>query len=166
MELKEVLDLLHESEDFKKWKETDSASFLAHAFVLLDDVNKDTWQMGYFNPEKETITTFIVSEKHIERIDNQDVLRSQQAILELKVDQVKFNHDDALKKADEYHQQNHPREMALKKFFIIQQMDDHAIYNITYFFQSMKTLNMKINALDGEIIDSSIQALMEFDKGE
>ncbi|MBI4145167.1 PepSY domain-containing protein [Candidatus Woesearchaeota archaeon] len=163
MELKDVLRTLEQSKEYSAWRKEHAKSFLAHAFLLLDEANKDTWQLGYYNPE-DTITTFVVSAKYVEIIPDQEILRSDNAILELKPEDVVIGHESALKTAKEQHVLQHPREIPLKTFFIIQNNEGKAIYNITYFFQSMKTLNLKIDAKDGKLLSQSFQTLMEFDK--
>ena len=164
MELKDVLQHLGKAAEFVEWRKGHAESYLAHAFVLLDEANKDAWHIGYFTPETDRMTTFIVSLRHIEVVPDQEILRSEQAILELNPADVTLGHEAALKKAEEYHHLHHPREIPLKKFFILQSLDGKAVYNITFFFQSMKTLNLKLSAADGHAVSHSFQTLMEFDR--
>jgi hypothetical protein len=164
MELKDALHALTTGKEFKDWKKTHGESVLAHAFVLLDDANKDAWQIGYYTPSPESITTFVVSTKFVEVIPDQEILRSEAKILELKPGEVTLAHEQALKLGTEFRVLHHPREIPLKTFFIIQQTPEGAIYNLTFFFQSMKTLNLKLRASDGKALSHSIQTLMEFDR--
>ena len=46
----------------------------------------------------------------------------------------------------------------------MQKTDLGAIYNITFFTQSFKTINVKVSAITGKVIDHSSQDLMGFDK--
>jgi hypothetical protein len=163
MEINDVLKDLHASKEFKDWKKGHAKSYLTHGFMLLDDANKDTWQLGYYNPEN-TITTFVVSPKIIEVIPDQEILRSDHEILELQPKDVTLEYEKALKLATEFRVLQHPREVPLKTFFIIQQLPQGAVFNITFFFQSMKTLNVKLAGSDGKVVSNSFQTLMEFDK--
>jgi hypothetical protein len=162
MELKNVLKELQASKEFKDWHKEHKDSILAHAFMLLDDANKDTWQLGFYNKDN-TITTFMISPKVIEVIPNQEILRSEQEILRLDTE-ISVDYEVALKTASDVRVVEHPREIPLKTFFIIQQLESGPVYNITFFFQSMKTLNVKVSAKDGKVVSSSCQSLMEFDK--
>jgi len=164
MELKGILEKLHQSKEFKDWEKEHGDAFLAHGFMLLDEANKDSWQIGYFSPDKDSMTTFVVSERFVETVPDQEILKSEHGLKELKPDDIKVGHEKALSKADEYHHLHHPREVSLKKFFIIQQFHDEPVYNVTFFFQSLKTLNIKISATTGEITHHTFQTLMEFDK--
>ncbi|MBI4151094.1 PepSY domain-containing protein [Candidatus Woesearchaeota archaeon] len=160
MEFKDALMHLEKSKEFVSWRK-EHKGFLAHAFKLLDDANADTWQLGYY--DGSTITTFVVSARFIEVIPDQEILRSEHAIEELDVTHVKISSEDALKTAREFHQLHHPREMTLKQFFIIQKLPSGVVYNVTFFFQSMKTLNVKIDAASGKVVQHSFQSLMEMD---
>ena len=161
MEIGEIIKRLQDSKEFTDWKK-DNKGHLAHALLMLDESN--AWQIGYYNPDSDTMTTFIVSDNLIETISNQEILRSEQEIKELQLDDVKIGHEEVLKKAMEYHHLHHPREVILKKFFVIQQFHDETIYNMTFFFQSLKTLNIKISAKTGEIVSHSYQSLIDLDK--
>lgn len=163
MEVNDVLKELHAGKEYKAWKKEHAESYLAHAFMLLDDANKDTWQIGYYNPDN-TMTTFVVTPKIIEVIPDQEILRSENVILELQPKEVTLAYEAALKLATEFRVLQHPREVPLKTFFIIQQLESGAVYNITFFFQSMRTLNLKLAAADGKVLHHSLQTLMEFDK--
>lgn len=164
MEFKDVLHQLEQSKEFVAWRKDHEQSFLAHGFLLLDEANKDSWQIGYYNHDG-TMTTFVASENHVEVIPDQEVLRSDHDILPLQEKEVVFGVEDVLKKGREYHHLHHPREVVLKQFFILQEAPTGALYNLTFFFQSMKTLNMKFSATTGELLSHSFQSLMEFDKG-
>ena len=161
MELKDALGHLHKSKEFKEWK---GKGVLAHAFKLLDEANEDSWQLGFYDKDAEKITTFVVSPRFVEVIPDQDILRSETDILELLPAQVTVTSEKALAKATEYHQLHYPREMVLKKFFILQQIESGPVYNITFFFQSMKTLNVKVDAGTCMVLSQSFQSLMEMDK--
>ncbi len=161
MEFHDALKHLEKSKEFVDWRK-EHKGFLAHAFKLLDEANADTWQLGYY--DGSTITTFVVSARFIEVIANQEILKSEHAIEELDVSNVKVSSEAALKTAREYHILHYAREMTLKQFFIIQKLPIGVVYNITFFFQSMKTLNLKIDAHSGKIVQESFQSLMELDK--
>ena len=161
MELNDVLAHLHKSKEFTSWK---GKGVLAHAFKLLDEANEDTWQLGFYDKDAEKITTFVVSARFVEVIPDQEILRSEHAIFELNPAHVTVTSEAALKSATEFHHLHHPRELMLKKFFIVQQTEAGPVYNITFFFQSMKTLNLKIDAVSGKVVSHSFQSLMEMDK--
>jgi len=162
MDLHETLAKLTKHHVFKDWHAKNKDYFLAHAFVMLDEPNKGIWQIGFYNPEKERMTTFITSDKDVQHTEEQEVLRTEAAIDPLKPEDVTFSVEEALATAKKCRDENYRGEMVLKEFFIIQHAEGHAMFNITYFTQSLKTINIKIDAKTGEIIKHSRQSLAEF----
>lgn len=159
MDLHEILAKLTRHPLFKEWHEKNKEYFLAHAFVMLDEPNKNTWQIGFYNPEKEKMVTFFVADT-IKKTDEQEVLKSEGAIKPLMPEKVKLTVEEALKKAEECFKEY--KELPIKHFFIIQHTEGHNMFNITYFTQSLKTINIKIDSETGEIIKHSKQDLAQF----
>ena len=162
MDLHKTLAQLTKSAIFKDWHSKNKEYFLAHAFVMLDEPNKGIWQIGFYNPEKERMVTFVVSDKEIQHTEDQEVLKQTTGIQPLKPEDVTHTVEDALKTAKQCLQENYRAEIPLKEFFIIQNAEEHTLFNITYFTQSLKTINIKIDTKTGKIIKHSMQSLAEF----
>ena len=64
MEIKKIVNKLGQNNEFKEWKKEHYASSLVHIFKMFDEVNKDEWQIGFFNPN-ETITSFVIGPESI-----------------------------------------------------------------------------------------------------
>lgn len=146
---------------FKDWHKTHQDCFLAHGFMMLDEANKDTWQIGFYNPANSMMTTFLIG-KTIEHTAEQEVLASDGQVQKLKVENVKILPETALATSKEILKKEFAKEIPIKEFFIIQQLDNQTIFNITYFTQSFKTVNVKIDTTSGEVISKNIQVLMDF----
>jgi hypothetical protein len=163
MELKDILKKLESSDEFASWKTHHKNAFLAHAFVMLDDANKNTWQIGYFDEEQSLMSTFVVSAQKIDLIPDQEVLKADQRILPLNPDDVKIPLGDALAAAQKAKLEHYPREHIAKSFFIIQNIEAHGpVFNITYFTAAFKTINVKILSKNGAVAHHSLQALAAF----
>jgi hypothetical protein len=163
MEFKEVVSIVENSVQFKEWRKSNS-DFLAHAFVLLDEANKDIWQIGYFNEKEKKATTFIFENGVISIVPPQEILESGEKILLLDVNEVKITVEEAVKIANEFRKLNYPREMIAKTFFIIQKTDLGALYNISFFSGSFNVVNIKLSVVDGKILKNDMKALAGFDK--
>ena len=160
MDFHQVLNKLTGHVVFKHWHADHTNYFLAHAFKMLDDANKNEWQIGFYSLQDEQMVTFIVNGA-IQKIEDQEVLKSKQVIEPLKTQDVALDMHSALQKGQECFNENYQGIVA-KQFFIIQQYDNLPIYNITYFLGSFETVNIKINAKTGEIIKHDRQKLLEF----
>ncbi len=162
MDLHGTLARLTRHPVFKEWHAKNPNYFLAHAFVMLDEPNKGIWQIGFYNLEKERMVTFIASETEVQRTEEQEVLKGEAAIQPLKTEEVKLSVEEALKISKQCYDENYKKEPSIKQFFIIQHAEGHNLFNITYFTQSLKTINIKIDAGSGKIIKHSAQSLAEF----
>ncbi len=163
MELKEVLAGVEKSSEFKTWRKTHEKAYLAHAFVMLDEANKDLWQMGYFDSGKNLMSTFVVSPAKIAMIPDQEVFKSEHKIAELEPEKVKLTVKEALDTAEKYRKEKYPKEIVAKSFFIIQVVEAHGqVFNITYFTATFKTINIKISTESGKVLHHSCETLVAF----
>lgn len=158
MELHEALGKLTASLQFKDWHAKNPECYLAHGFVMLDEANKDQWQIGFYDPKTTMIKTFIVG-TDIEQMQEQEILKTGE-VNKLKISDVKINSDEAMEKAEECFKKH--KQIPLKKFFIIQNLDGKTVYNVTYFTQSFNTVNIKIDASTGEVVGETEQKLATF----
>ncbi|MFC1728012.1 hypothetical protein ACFLZ7_00940 [Nanoarchaeota archaeon] len=162
--LKESLDKLENSDVFKSWKSENEKAHLSHVFVLLDELNKSECQIGYYNPDTEKITTFVVGDEIIQN-PAEEVFKEQKNIVkEVKLDKVKTDVEDALKTADDLQKEKYKTEIPIKRIIILQNLEVGQVWNITYVTQSMQTLNIKIDSETGEIKSDKLVSLLEFRK--
>ena len=161
MDLHATLNKLTKHPVFKEWHEKNKEYFLAHAFVMLDEPNKNTWQIGFYHPKKERMVTFLVADT-ITHTEEQEVLKSTADIQPLKPEEVTLSVEEALKTSKDCLKEHYKTEQPLKEFFIIQHAEGHTLFNITYFTQSLKTINIKIDSKTGKVVKHSLQSLAEF----
>lgn len=161
MDFQKVLKQLQSSPTFTDWKKTHPEAFLAHAFLMLDPPNQNIWQIGYYDPSTKAMNTFVINSPDIDLIPEQDVLKSSE-ITKLDIEQIKIPEAQALEIAEKTRKQKYSQEQPAKTFFILQQHNNGPVYNITFFTASLKTLNIKLSALNGKIVSHSLQSLAVF----
>ena len=162
MEFHEVLKQVQRTEEFQTWKKDHENYFLAHAFVLLDEPNKDIWQIGFYNSEKEKMATFIYDKGSISIVPDQEVLKTGDSIKPLLQEDVKLTVAEALEKAKEVMEEHYKGKQVMKTFFIIQHIEDRSVFNITHLTQGFETINIKVSTIDGKIVKHSVSRLAEF----
>ncbi len=162
MDLKQIIKDLEARSEFKEWKNNNHDFFLAHIFVMLDEANKNIFQIGFYNSNLERMTTFIVEKQDIKIIQDQEVLKSEGNIQELILNDINISVEDALSASEKLKNEKYKNEIIVKKFFIVQRTNLGDIFNITFFTASFKTINMKISTLNGKILKDSISDLMTF----
>jgi hypothetical protein len=162
MDFKKAIHELEQSSDFKEWLPGHKEYFLAHAFVMLDEANKGVWQIGFYSTEKELMETFVLDNGKVSLLPEQEVLKAEGTLKELDRNEVKIATEKALEIAEACRKEKYSKELVAKQFFILQHLDSGTVYNITYFTQSLKTINIKVSAVDGKIVFHNLQELAAF----
>jgi len=162
MDLHTTLDKLHKSKEYKEWKKGHSDFYLAHAFVMTDELNKDIMQIGYYNDKTDRMATFIISPDKISVVPDQEVMKADQHINELDLSKIKLTIEDALVVAKKCLDEHYKKESIMKSFFIIQELENTPMFNITYLTSGFKAINIKISSIDGKIIKHSAGVIAQF----
>lgn len=161
MELRQAVDAVEKSSCFGSWKKKHSG-FLAHAFVMLDEPNKNIWQLGYYDAASGKMSTFIVDSEKISVVPEQEVFRSNSAVEKLAVEKIVLPVAEAVGNAEKCRREHYKNELPLKTFFIVQMHNRLPVYSVTFFTQSFKAINIKISAVDGAVVEHSASELARF----
>lgn len=155
MDVKDIIDLVEQSDSFKEWKSSHEKVFLAHIFF------DDSYQTGYFNAETNKMVTFFVS-NDVKRSEETDVFKKEGSVIQpLDMGTIKLTFEEALHKAKSFQEEQAGNEVVFKKFCILQHLDIGQVFNITFVTQSMKTFNIKISSETGELLSHHIDSLMD-----
>ena len=162
MEFDEAYEKLLESSNFQEWHKNNERSYLAHFFAELDQhLRPLNWEVGYYNPEKDLITTFAVNEA-ISIQPEAQVFKEKNTIEKLDVKEVTLSADDALRKGREFQLKQYKQHPPLKGIIILQRLAIGAVWNITFITQSFAALNIKVDARNGEIIHHHLATFFDF----
>ena len=161
MKIKELIEKLESSKEFKEWKKENYASSLVHVFKMFDEANKDDWQIGFYNPD-DTITTFIIGKEGIQILPEAEIFKKPDAkIMKLSVEDIKVELDEAIGDARKFQEKEYPNEKPTKEIVILQKLDRGLVYNITFVTQAFNTLNIKIDAKTGKVVHHKLMSLMD-----
>ncbi|MEA2036358.1 MAG: hypothetical protein U9O94_02535 [Nanoarchaeota archaeon] len=162
MEITNVLKRLREDNKFKEWEKKNKDSFLAHIFKMLDDANKDDWQIGFYNKD-DTMTTFQLTPSEVNIVAPENIFKRPEAKIEkLDEDKIKLDISNALQTAEKIQTTEYKSETPFKIITILQKLDIGQVYNITYVTQTFKVLNLKIDCTTGEVLKKKLSSIMEF----
>ena len=162
MEVKEALKKLGSDKEFKRWHKNNPESFLSHVFFMLGQGQEDI-QIGYHNPISDLVTTFEIKDPIVINPAEKVFKKPGDKVKSVDMKSVKITLSQAIEQADLLHKEKYSSEIALKKIIILQTLDEYGmIFNITYMTHSFKTLNIKINAENGDIIHHHLVSIMEF----
>jgi len=166
MDLKPALKKLEESIDFRKWRKSNKDCYFSYGFKIPQEMGNDDWQLGYYNQKNDRITTFVISGSGIEIKPQEEVFKKEKTkVSEVQIEKVKLTFDNAIAKADEFQQKNFPKDKSMKTIAILQNIANLGnVWNITYITQAFNTLNMKMDASSGKILEHSISSIFSFRK--
>ena len=164
MDVKATLKKLQESQDFKKWLDGNKETYFSYAFKIPQEMGSDEWQLGFYNKKNDKITTFVVNNKSINIRQEEEVFKKEgMDVNEVQVDKIKLTFDNAIVKAAEFQQKNFPKDRSIKTIAILQNLPNLGnVWNITYVTEAFNTLNMKISASTGKIIEHNISSVFSF----
>lgn len=160
---KKCLDELKNSKEFKNWKKKNPKTFLSYGFIIIP---KETcWKAGFYHPGKDVITSFIINDKIKIEQEEQIFKPEKMHVNKLDIKKIKTNHKQALKTAEKLQKQKYKNHNPIKTILILQNLEKQGtIWNITYITQTLETLNIKISAQTGKILEHKLVKLFEFKK--
>ena len=160
MEFKELIAKVEGSEAYKGFKETHADSFLAHVFIM-----DEGYQIGYYDKKAERITSFNLDGEKVTAMPPSEVLKDpDHPISALELDQVTFSQEEALKIAEGCKEKEYGKHPVMKKFFILQELEEKPMFNITFFTHDMNTVNVKVDAHSGKVVHHSLKALIDMQR--
>lgn len=165
MELKPALKKLEQSRDFRKWHDEHKYTYFSYAFKIQEEMPNE-WQLGFYDKKKDKITTFVISDEDVKVRPEEEIFKKEETeVNEIQIGKIKLTFDNALAKANEFQQSNFPKDKSIKTIVILQNIGKFGnVWNITYITEAFNTLNMKISASNGKVIEHSISSVFSFRK--
>lgn len=166
MDLKIALETLKKSKDFRKWKDSHKDAYFSYAFKIPQEMSSEEWQMGFYNKNSDRITTFVLNAGKVAvRTEEEIFKRDGVQVNEIDLGRIILTLDNAIEKADKFQKKNFPKDSTIKTIAILQNMEDYGnIWNITYLTQTFNTLNMKIDASSGKVLEHNLASVFSFKK--
>ncbi len=162
MKVKEIIKKLEEHSEFKEWRKENKDYYIAHVFSMLDEANKNSYQIGYSNPDSTKITTFIITDEDVQIAPDSEIFKKPGTTIEkLDVDEVKIDSEEALKTAEDCRKEHYASDNPSKMFFIVQKLDVGQVYNFTFVTSTLKAINIKVATSDGKIVHHEETSLMD-----
>ncbi|MBI2546631.1 hypothetical protein HYV81_05630 [Candidatus Woesearchaeota archaeon] len=155
MDIIAKLKSLEHTLEFKDWQAQHHGHYLVHAFKLLDEANKSIWQIGYYDKETDTITTFVIEDgKELKIIPNLEIFKEEKAAIQkLDISKVKVNAQEAVDKAEAFLKEQYPGEVIVKTILILQSIEHGQVYNLSFITKSVSTINIKLAADSGQVLE-------------
>jgi len=157
LNFKDVLKLLENSDEFKKYRKDNPNDYLSYA-LFVDNL----WKVGYCNKENK-ITSFNIDKRITIEPDEEVLQKEKKKIKPIELEDLKIEINEAIKIADDLQKKKFSKEL-IKKMIVILQVIDKLVWNITFLTQSFNTLNIKIDGKTGKVVEKKLSPLFRFDK--
>ncbi|MBW2987119.1 hypothetical protein KY336_01085 [Candidatus Woesearchaeota archaeon] len=162
-DIKELYSAVVNSSEYADKK--DRIDYLAHFFAMLD--NKldriGNWQLGFYNKKEDVIIVFeLMQDGTINVSESKPLKKEEHVVGELKIEELELNFDEALKKQIKFQKEKYPGNMTVKMVVLLQELEKSPVWNLTVVTSTYNTLNVKIHAKTGEIIDHSLDSLLSW----
>jgi len=162
-DIKELYDAVINSPEYADKK--DRIDYLAHFFVMLDKNFERTgnWQAGFYNKKDDLIIVFeIMQDGGIGVSESKPLKKKEHVVGELKMEGIEIGFDEALEKLNQFQKEKYPGNSAVKVVVLLQNFDNSPIWNLTVVTSTYNTLNVKLHAKTGEIIDHNLDSLLSW----
>ncbi|MEK6835691.1 MAG: hypothetical protein AABX55_01595 [Nanoarchaeota archaeon] len=145
------------SNQFKTWKTKHKNAYLCSCFMITDKDKGTGWQFDYYLPRINRITSFNV-ENNILVQENQKIFeKAKKKLNKLNLEEAKFSLDKALDIVNKKHKDK----TFMKKIIILQKLN-FLIWNISLLTNDFNLINIKINAVNGNIVEETSASLLQF----
>jgi hypothetical protein len=136
---------------------------LVNAFIMESEQYEPFWQFGFFDDETEQIHAFVVKEHSIEVLDQSDAMKEPESYLpSLDLDLVMIGKAQAQVIALELlHEQYNLPLGNVKIFLLANDVHYGVIWNITFVTATFDVVNVKVNAITGEIVFHKKHSLLD-----
>lgn len=150
----EELDLIKNSKQFKP------DLYLCSVFMLSEKT-----QFDFYSKKTKLVTSFAVEGKKVSLLQkNEKVFQKEKQDLEkLDLDSIKIDLKKALELINKLVKDKYPKETLIKKIIILQQ-NKVPIWNISSITTSLNIINVKINAVNGSIIEEKLEPILSYRK--
>jgi hypothetical protein len=160
MNYKEAFSNVENSDVFKEWKKAHSNAYLAHLFAnITPQLTLSDWQVGYYDKKRDKMTSFFVGAV-VEKKPEAEVFKKNDAVERLMLDLVSVDQDTALETLKKVQKEKYPQHLLAKGFCILQHLDC-VVWNVTLLTKTFAALNVKIDAVSGEVIDDSVSTFFD-----
>jgi len=159
--LKKDIDNLRKSKEFNEYSKKHANSYLCAAFMIIESSKKTKWQIDYYCPGNDMITTFSL-DPQIEMKESKILHRSDDSMNELNIENIDIGLEESLKLTSELKNKNYPQEKTSKIIIILQNINKKETWNITYLTSSFNVFNVNIDAQSGDVLKEKMENILNF----
>jgi hypothetical protein len=164
-ELKKLVKDLESAKEFKSFKKDNPKSYLASCVVTVKGKTSNEGQINYYLPEKDKMTTFVMK-KPLQVINEQEIFQKEKKeVKELEFKDIKINMKKALELLESFRKKKYQAEFPGETIVVLQVLEEGPVWNLTMLTATLKVLNVKMSAVDGEVLSDQIESFLQHRAG-
>ncbi len=165
MKITDILTGAEKSVEYSEWRKENSDNYLAHIFIMFDGEKLMDRQVGYYNAGRGTMSSFSINDDNVTLIPEAEVLKKPDgsSVNKLEISDVAIDFEAAEEKARTLLKDKYSKE-ASKRIYILQDIGDGAIWNITLLTNDYSTINIRIDSREGKILKDEIVNIIDFER--
>ena len=165
MDIKQVVEHIESSNEFKEFIKENPKNYLVHLFSMMDTEHKDDWQVGYYSKKLDKITVFEFNDGKITVMLAEEAFKEKNYIAPLNINEIKVSVDQAMQTVQDILKNNYSTESLAKAIVLLQNLPEFKqLWNITIVTPTFNVINIKVNAITGEVIKHSKESLIGWNK--
>ncbi len=167
MDVRELLAKLKEVPEFKDWYSSHPDAKPVHVFLMLEQGADVKYDMGFFDFKKEVMSSFLIDDKmeHAQVTETKEIFtKDNQTIKPLDEERLKIGFKEAFEISHKVQKEKYAQHEPIKEVVILQNIAEGQVWNITYITKTFQTLNIKIDAETGNVVEDKLHQIFSFDK--
>jgi hypothetical protein len=163
MDLVALRQELESSAEYLQFSKESQGFYLAHVFSMHTPGSEPAPQFGYYSPATGRIVVF--QTRPVVRLPEDEAFNQGTHIAELALGEVTLDAQEAERIALEALKRRAPAETVTKVILFLQHLD-RQLFNITLVTATFNLLNVRIDAVTGEVILEEMRSIMSLRRSD
>lgn len=162
-DLKRQVDKLKATKEFRDYKKSNPHAFLCACFSIVENIKEVNWQIDFYSRKDKKMVTFLQEGKVEARVENV-FQKDKSPVEELKLDRISIDFGKAISIADNFMEKMSEKEKGGDRIVVLQKVG-RELWNITMLTKGFKVVNVKIDAITGEVMEGKSESVFSFKQG-
>ncbi len=162
--IQEELDRLLSSSEFSEYKKSNPDAYFASVFIIAppSNISNAEMELDFYSKKSGKMQGFAMKETIVRKEEDKVFQKKKEHVQELDMKKVGVPLVKALESAEGLRADRYSGDVPSKLIIILQVIDKKPVWNITMVTDTLKLLNIKLDASSLEVISESIESLMSF----
>lgn len=160
MKAMKLVSRVEASDEYKNWRESNPKFYLSSIFTILEAPEQE-WHLNYYDADKDMIDSFILGQG-IRFVTHSEIL-SEETPIALEPEKAIIPFDEILSIAKDFMNKNYPNFKPQRTMVVLQVYGGLQVWNISFFSALMMSVNMKIDASNGNIVSHKPLSIIHFE---